>query len=209
MTSGDLLLACSCGQVSGLVSGASPSTGTHAVCYCDDCQAFARHLGHPERVLDANGGTEVFQTSSGRVSFSKGRENVACIRLSPKGILRWHTTCCATPIGNTPTTPGLPFVGLILSCVGNAVDGTAREEIVGPIRGWAFQKFATGDKSVLEGRPENLPALVMRFIRVMAVARFRGDHRRSAFFEPDGKAPIAVPRTLSDEERASAYRRPA
>ena len=68
MTSSDLLLACACGRVSGLVSGASASTGTRAVCYCDDCQAFARHLGDADRVLDANGGTEVFQTSAARVS---------------------------------------------------------------------------------------------------------------------------------------------
>lgn len=208
MTSGDLALACSCGQVSGVLSGASPSTGTRAVCYCDDCQAFARHLGHPEQVLDANGGTEVFQTSSARVSFTKGREHVACIRLSPKGILRWHTTCCATPIGNTSAKPGLPFVGLIHSFQRNAIDGTPRQQIIGPVRGWAFQKFATGDKSAFKDKPQNLPSLIARFIRIMAVARFRGDHRRSAFFEPNGMAPIAVPRLISLEERASAYQRP-
>lgn len=204
---GDIVLACSCGRVSGLVSGASPSTGTRAVCYCDDCQAFARHLGQPERVLDANGGTEVFQTSAARVSFSKGRERIACIRLRPNGLLRWHTSCCATPIGNTSATPALPFVGLIHSCLRDAVGGTPREEIVGPVRGWAYQKFATGDKSALKLKPQNVPSLIVRFARIIAVARFRGDHRRSAFFGPNGTAPIAVPKTLTDEERAKAYRR--
>lgn len=205
--SGDLVLECSCGRVSGLVSGVSPSTGTRVVCFCDDCQAFARHLGRPERVLDANGGTEVFQTSAARVGFSKGRENVACIRLTPKGVLRWHTTCCATPIGNTLATPALPFVGLIHSCLGDGVDGTPRDEIVGPIRGRAHRKFATGDRTALRSKPQNVPTLIARFAWIIAVARIRGDHRRSAFFDPNGKTPITGPKLLNDEERARAYRK--
>ena len=207
--SGDLVLKCSCGRVSGLVSGVSPSTGTRVVCHCDDCQAFARHLGQPERVLDANGGTEVFQISAARVSFSNGQEHIVCIRLTPKGLLRWHTSCCATAIGNTLATPTLPFVGLIHSCLGDAVDGTPREEIVGPIRGWVHRNFATGDRSALKSKPQNVPTLIARFAWIIAIARVRGDHRRSAFFETNGTAPIAIPKTLSDEERAEAYRRPS
>ena len=106
-------------------------------------------------------------------------------------------------------TPALPFVGLIHSCLGDAVDGTPRDDVLGPVRGWAYRKFATGDKSALKSKPQNLPSLIARFVRVMAIARLRGDHRRSAFFGPDGAAPIAVARTLGEEERAAAYRRPA
>lgn len=203
----ELVLQCSCGSVSGVVSGASPSAGNHVICHCDDCQAFARHLGHPEKVLDANGGTDIYQISAARVSFAKGRENLACVRLTPNGILRWHTTCCATPIGNTMATPKLPFVGLVHSCLGDSVGGTPREEVLGPIRGWAYLKFAIGDKSALKGKKQNLRAILSRFARIILVARLRGDHRRSAFFQPDGKAPIAVPRLLSEEERAEAYLR--
>lgn len=104
-------------------------------------------------------------------------------------------------------TPALPFVGLIHTCLHDAVDGTPRDEIRGPIRGWAHQKFATGDKSALKSKQQNLLSIIARFAWINAIARLRGDHRRSAFFQPDGKTPIAVPKVLGDEERAKAYRR--
>ena len=37
-------LRCHCGKVEGHVADAAPKTVNHAICYCDDCQAFAHHL---------------------------------------------------------------------------------------------------------------------------------------------------------------------
>ena len=34
-------------------------------------------------------------------AFTQGKDRLACMSLSDKGMLRWYTTCCNTPIGNT------------------------------------------------------------------------------------------------------------
>ncbi|MEE9453691.1 MAG: DUF6151 family protein [Paracoccaceae bacterium] len=199
----DITLKCACGKVSGRVKKVKPSVGNHAVCYCNDCQAFARFLGNAPQVLDANGGTDIFQTTPGRVVFSQGIEHLACIRLSPKGILRWYASCCSTPICNTGATPGLPFVGLIHSGLGDGVDGTPRAEIIGPVRTQAFTQFATGDTDGLKTR--GLLKMATRLIRMMIGARLRGEHKRSSFFKPGSMEPIALPKTLNDTERAAVY----
>ena len=56
----DLPLRCKCGHVRGVAVDVSPSTGFRFVCYCGDCQAFARFLRRTD-VLDAAGGTDIFQ----------------------------------------------------------------------------------------------------------------------------------------------------
>lgn len=202
----DLVLQCSCRTVSGLVSGASPSTLNRVVCYCDDCQAFARHLGHPHQILDPNGGTDVCQTSLARVRFTQGLENFACIRLKPNGLLRWHASCCATPIGNTAATSAWPLVGLVHACLRGTADGTPRDAVTGPVRGYIHTKFATGDTTDLEARKQNQLRVILRAFGMIAGARLRGDHKRSPFFHAGAKIPIATPILLTDSERAELYR---
>jgi hypothetical protein len=111
-----------------MAHGVTPQIGNRCVCYCDDCQAFPKALGRPD-VLDANGGTDIFQLSPARIEFTHGVDLVACLRLTEKGLVRWYASCCNTPIGNTLTTGSIPFVGLICSFVPEAVTGT-----LGPIR---------------------------------------------------------------------------
>src|SRR5262245_45837150 len=60
----DLPLRCRCGHVHGVASEVAPFNGFRLVCYCKDCQAFARFLDRPE-VLDAAGGTDIFQMPTG------------------------------------------------------------------------------------------------------------------------------------------------
>ena len=67
----DLPLQCRCGRVRGLASGISPSSGFRFVCYCKDCQAFARFLERPD-VLDPAGGTDIFQMPPARVKLNAG-----------------------------------------------------------------------------------------------------------------------------------------
>src|SRR5262249_49832287 len=57
----DLPLRCRCGRVRGVASDVSSSSGFRFVCYCEDCQAFARFLERPD-VLDPAGGTDIFQS---------------------------------------------------------------------------------------------------------------------------------------------------
>jgi hypothetical protein len=51
-----LKLACQCGYVRGVATEVAPNSGFRFICYCQDCQAFARFLERPD-VLDRAGGT--------------------------------------------------------------------------------------------------------------------------------------------------------
>jgi hypothetical protein len=97
----DLLLRCRCDHVRGIASGVSPSTGCRVLCYCKDCQAFARFLERAD-VLDAAGGTDIFQMPPGRVKLTAGTDAVRCLRLSNRGIYRWYADCCRTRSATPP-----------------------------------------------------------------------------------------------------------
>src|SRR5690349_24000361 len=108
-------LRCRCGKLQGEVEAAR--VAARAVCYCKDCQAFARFLKTQDVVLDAAGGTEVEATLPAAVRFTHGLEHLACMSLSPKGIYRWYASCCNTPVGNTPRDPKMSYVGLVRTCL--------------------------------------------------------------------------------------------
>jgi len=62
-------------------SDVSPTSGFRFVCYCTDCQVFARLLERPD-VLDAAGGTDIFQMPAGHVKLTAGADALRCLRLS-------------------------------------------------------------------------------------------------------------------------------
>ncbi len=176
----DLPIRCSCGGLRGIARGVSRRRGNRVVCRCGDCQSFAYFLGGAEHILDEHGGTDIFQMSPARLEITEGSERLACMRLTPGGLMRWYASCCNSPIGNTLASPGVPFVGLIHSCVDHAADGRSREATLGPVRMQASQ--------------------LLRLIPIVGLARLRGDHRRSPFFEPRRGSPRAQPRALTDGE---------
>lgn len=192
----DLPLKCACGTLQGTVSGVSPRTVGRLLCYCDDCQAFARWLGAADRALDEHGGTDITQVSQATVRFVAGAEQLAAIRLTPTGMIRWYAACCRTPVGNTMGSPAAPFVGLISTFVDHAGDGRIRDEVFGPIRGRGFGRFAKGPVDAPDRPPLRFLA---RAVLLLLRWRLRGDHRQSAFF-PAG-APRVVPEVLSLEAR--------
>jgi Family of unknown function (DUF6151) len=196
----DLAIRCSCGTFRGRAREVSPAAGNHVVCYCDDCQAFAHFLGRPREILDAQGGTEIFQMSAARFSIDAGAERLACMRLSPRGMCRWYASCCNTPIGNTLPKPSIPFVGLIGQCFVRPADDSALETTLGPIRARAFGKFAQGGVAAVP-KGGSLAAAVVRFLALALKWRLRGDQRRSAFFVPATEVLIVTPRVLTLAER--------
>src|ERR1700730_9313253 len=134
-------LQCRCGTLKGYVVH---SAGVNrCVCYCSDCQAFAHFLGRPGEILDAQGGTDVVQTRPANVIFTQGQEALACMRLTPKGLLRWYAACCNTPIGNTLATPKLSFIGLAHTCL-ETPDNPIYQSF-GPVRTWVNGASARGD----------------------------------------------------------------
>lgn len=87
----DLPLRCRCGRVRGVATNISSSGGLRFICYCGDCQAFARFLDRPD-VLDRAGGTDIFHMPPARVKLTAGKDALRCLRLSDK-VLRWYTAC--------------------------------------------------------------------------------------------------------------------
>lgn len=200
----DVTIRCSCGALRGVAHGVSASSGNRTVCYCDDCQSFPHFLERADEVLDANGGSDIFQTSPARIEFTQGADQLACVRLTAGGLLRWHTACCKTAIGNTPASNGIPFVGLIHTCMDHVADGRSRDEALGPIRNRVNARFAKGDLSGVEASQKAASfSMLSRLLPLIVMGRLRGEHKHSPFFDPVTGAPRATPRVLTSEELRS------
>lgn len=192
----DVELRCACGTVRGVVAEASARSCNRAVCYCDDCQQFARFLGRDD-VMNERGGTDVLQVAPSRVRLVAGQEQLRCMRLSPKGLSRWYTECCKTPAGNMFHTPRSPFVGFPVRFVG--LEGSALDAAVGPSRGGIQGRFAIG------GCPEGVPPRVGLGLLVRSAAWVlgnvvRGRHAPSPFWTASGE-PVVAPMVLTREQR--------
>lgn len=190
-------LRCRCGAVKGELDAGRAYT--RATCYCKDCRAYARFLGVPG-VLDAAGGTDVVPIPPGAVRFTDGSEHVACMSLSPKGILRWYAACCRTPLGNTSRNPEVPYAGMVTACFDappQAVDAAfgPRGRIVlntksatAPVRATPLG-FAIGGLRILAG---------------ILGARLRRE-RATPFFHADGR-PVREPEVVGRETRTALER---
>jgi hypothetical protein len=128
--------------VRGAALDVSPSTGFRFVCYCKDCQAFARFLERAD-VLDSAGGTDILQMPAGRVKLTAGTDSLRCLRLSSK-VLRWYSDCCRTPMANTAAGPGFPVTAVIHSFMDHEADGRSRDELLGPPLCRIFERSAIG-----------------------------------------------------------------
>lgn len=189
-------IQCECGTFRARLKAFPGNTPGRLVCYCDDCQAYLRHLSRAD-LLDAQGGTEVMPVYPADVEILSGREQLQCIRLSPQGVFRFSTTCCNTPVANT--RPATPWVGLqrVVYTVGQA--GLA-DQTLGPVRSRIMGRYAKGTAPA--GTPDkfNLKAFltVMPF---MLKGKLLGKSRPSPFFADDGTTPIAPPQVLSPAQR--------
>jgi len=196
----DVSLRCRCGRVRGTSIDVSPSAGFRFVCYCKDCQAFARFLERPD-VLDTAGGTDIFQMAPARVKLSSGADALQCLRLSAK-VLRWYAECCNTPIGNTASTPRFPIVAVIHSFMDHEADERSRDDALGPPLCRIFERSAI---SALPSNAAPPPSLRIFARRASKLLRWwaRGLGRPTPFFDARSSAPVAVPRELTAGERAA------
>ena len=202
----DVPIRCSCGAVRGIARGLEPSAGNRVVCYCDDCQAFAHFLGRAYEMLDANGGSDIFQTSPARLEFTRGGDQLACMRLSESGLLRWHSGCCNTAIGNTLARP-MAFVGLLPTCMDHAASGRSRDDALGPVRGRVQARHAYGDLGDHEAHPGFSLRMLAPMLRLLVLGRLRGEHKRSPFVDASTGAPRVTPRVLTEAERGAIRQR--
>jgi hypothetical protein len=141
-------------------------------------------------VLDAHGGTEVYQISPARLEITDGLEALACMRLTSRGPLRWYARCCHTPIGNTLPTRQIPYVGLVRACMN--VSGASLDEVLGPVDPGVWARYATGDRSAINAYDGVPLSVLFRVAAKILSWRLRGDHRRSPFFDEAG-APVVTP----------------
>ena len=188
-------LRCDCGAVAGEIT-VSPGAGNHCVCFCDDCQAFAAALGR-EDVLDAWGGTDIYQTAPARLRITQGQDLLRALRLNPKGLMRWYTACCKTPVGNMMSTPRSPFIGVISRFI--ALDAEARDAAVGPVTSHVMGRFAKGGCPP-HAHPKVPLSAMPGMAKVLLRTLFTGGHSPSPFIV-DGAWRVE-PEVLSPEARA-------
>ena len=167
------------------------------VCYCKDCQAFAHFLERrSDAVLNELGGTEIVATLPKHVHFTQGLEALVCMSLSDHGLLRWYTSCCNTPIGNTPRDFKIPYVGLIHSCLGKRAPSL--EDSFGPVRMVLQPKSANGQ---VKPTPRSNFVTMLRIMKSVIAGRLSGNYKRNPFFVEDSGTPIKQQRVLTKAER--------
>jgi len=194
----DVPVKCSCGAVSGVARNLSAGSTNHVICSCKGCQSYAHFLGRTDDMLDAEGGSNIFQLDPKNLEITEGMDHVACMRVTPKGPLRWYAGCCKTPLGNTFPKGGVPFLGMLPICTGHKGNSEEIVNIVGSVRGHVNPPAPLP----FGGRLKNFLMLV-RFAGKLAWWRLTGGRSYKPFFDADTMKPIRKPFTISDEERAT------
>ncbi|MEO1028694.1 MAG: DUF6151 family protein [Pseudomonadota bacterium] len=199
----DLETSCRCGKVQYRIVNATPEKFLgRGVCYCEDCQSFAHYLGDASTVLDERGGTEVFQTQPRFLEFTSGIDQLAAMRLSNRGPIRWYAKCCNSPIGNSVPTRAVAFTGLITRPGQlSAADDTA----IGGEKIAIFPDLAKGGPDPAL-KQTSMAWLVIKNIFVAAGAFLMGRHKKTPFFTDDGR-PIVDPEILNDDEREALLKK--
>lgn len=200
-------LQCQCG----LVRAEVDCRGTHnrLICYCTDCQAFGRFVAGLREtaassdsdmpILDAQGGTELVQVAQSTLKFLHGEDQLLAVRLSEKGMIRWYTRCCHTPIGNTMPTVGGAFIGLIHSSL-------TRPQLNADFGDQVAQLNTNTALGTPKPPQHGLFRVISSFLWLLISERASGRYRQSPLFDANG-SPITVPGVLNAAE-VSALKNP-
>lgn len=183
----DIKMKCHCGAVKAEASNLTHAETNHAICYCNDCQAFANVLGQGANTLDEYGGTEIFQIPPSHMRFTAGTDQVRCMRVTEKGPHRWYAACCKTPIGNTAGA-GLAFVGVIHDFIEKADDDITN----GPVNIHVYDKYAL--KPLPKERLKKRATFwaMVKFALLLTKWRLQGKQKPSPFYDDEGN-PISKP----------------
>lgn len=186
-------IQCTCGSLKGTID--TSLKANHLFCYCHDCQTFARWLERQDEILNQQGGSRIVQVVPRTLRWTEGQENIACMRLSPKGTLRWYTSCCKTPLANTPASPKVPFVGLIHTCLGTPEE---IETTFGPIKANVNPEDAIGEP---KPRAFGKTGVILGFMGRSLVERMTGRYKQNPFFPKGDDTPLATPTIIPKDQR--------
>ncbi|MFT6990390.1 MAG: hypothetical protein ACJASL_002368 [Paraglaciecola sp.] len=186
----EINLSCACGQVLGKTEDVNAQSGNRVHCCCADCQNFAVFLKQEDTVLDQYGATDIFQLPIAHLYITQGKEHLACVRLSQKGINRWYAKCCNTPIGNTLGSKA-PFIGVIHNFMQHA---ESRDHELGKTRGYIHCQSARQPPPV--ALQASLLTITMRVLGKLISWKIKGLNQPSAFFNQDGRA-VSKPEVLN------------
>jgi hypothetical protein len=194
-TGPEIRLRCRCGKVCGCAAGVTPRSVNRAICYCEDCQAFAHHLKRSD-LLDARGGTDIVQLPPAAITILQGQDHIAGVRLAPKGLFRWYAMCCNSPLGNM-VSPSIPFVGIVTAAF-DLADATP-DQIFGKPIGAIKGEFAIGEAPA-GSRGIRLPILIRSVTKVVSW-RLAGRAWPHPFFDRTSGEPIFPVTTLAPDGR--------
>lgn len=193
----NLRLQCQCGRLRGQLERTE-----HAVrgkCYCKDCRTYASYLDRLELTHDDAGGAEFIATSANNLVFDQGTDNLACLSLSDRGLLRWYAACCKAPIANTTRDWKFPYVGLFRNGLNS--DSAAYE------RAFPKMQMHVNTRSAKTKPPgASLKTLIAlsRFLPRVFAGRLNGSYRTTPFFVSPLGVPSAPVYILSNKERRDA-----
>ena len=196
----DIPLACACGRFKAVIHAVSAKVDNRVICYCIDCQAAPRHLGHAGRILDAKGGTDLLHTQPNRFEITEGTDQLAVLRLGPKGLNRWYAACCNTPVATTPGGPKFSFVGVATANL--AMSREAVDAALGPVRLRYKPEQAMSEVTEPKGSG---PKFILRTLRNVLKARLSGSWKVTPFFDVETGRSVLKPYVLSEAERTKAY----
>jgi len=187
----DLSLKCRCGEFRAVVKNVEQSTGGRAICFCDDCQAYAHALGRAKEILNEFGGSDITPTMPSHFKIVSGGERLKLVKLSDDGLNRFYVECCQTPVANTPG-PQIPYLGLF-----SLLAEDTRK--LGPVRFGLQAKYAIGNPPPPKSQKIGLGAILW-MMKFMSRAFFKGAAKPHPFFTEAG-LPVAAVRVLTPEER--------
>jgi hypothetical protein len=193
----DIPLRCTCGTLRGVALGITPSVGSRVVCHCADCQTYAHYLKRADDLLDPHGGTDIFVMAPARLRLTDGLEQLHCVRQSPKGAMRWHARCCGTPVGNGPSNPGIPFVGVPHLLMDHSE--RSRDADLGPVQARVHGRHCRGE--IPPGTHPKTPfGLLVTMAAALVTRKLKGEASPSPFFDDRGE-PVVTPTVITREER--------
>jgi hypothetical protein len=186
----EIPLKCECSKVEGVIRIKS-GEGNNIVCHCDDCQRFADYLGKKDIILNENLGTELFQITPNKLEITKGKEHLACMQLKPKGLIRWYTACCKTPVANT-INGKMAFNGVFHKFMDFSSFGEPKEAALGNVLTYCMSRYSKGELPS-NSHPKYPMGVFLRIIKMILSGFILKTNKPNQFFCEETLKPIVEP----------------